>query len=91
MNLRVSGVRFTPASDALRATGLEGWVSVLLNDAVRADGIGLRRSRDGVYGLSYPLAADGVHYVMRPINSDARRSIERQVFEHLDLDTRGGR
>jgi hypothetical protein len=86
MTPHVSEVRYLPADADLRATGLLGWVSLLLDGRLRAQGIGVRRTQSGRQTLSFPFRDDGYgkrwHYLF-PIDEQTRSSIERQVFEQL--------
>ncbi len=87
-DLHVSEIRFIAAPDAERALGLLGWVSFLLNGAVKLDGITLRRTRAGDLVLSFPERRDASgkqHAYIRPISDAARRDVERQVFAALRL------
>ncbi|MCK6445770.1 MAG: hypothetical protein L6Q99_05205 [Planctomycetes bacterium] len=89
MTLRVSGIRFFPAPVDLQATGLVGWTSFLVNDALRLDGVGVRRAADGRHTLAYPVREDASgreHYAVRPIDSRTRRALERQVLGHLGFE-----
>jgi hypothetical protein len=86
MSPHVSEVRFLPADDDLRATGLLGWVSILLDGRLRVQGIGVRRTQSGRPALSFPFRDDGYgkrwHYIF-PIDEQTRSSIVRQVFAQL--------
>lgn len=89
MSVAISGIRFRTAPEHLRSTGLIGWVSLLIGDAVRVDGIALRKSATGRLVLAYPLRQDGVgreYYAAKPIDDRAREEIESQVFAALRLD-----
>ena len=86
MTVRISGVRFVPAPMDLQATGLVGWSSFLVNDALRLDGVGVRRAADGRHVLAYPVREDASgreHYAVRPIDSRTRRLIEARVLGEL--------
>jgi len=82
----VSDVRYLRADDDLRATGLLGWVSMLLDGRLRVQGVGVRRTQSGDQTLSFPFRDDGYgkrwHYIF-PIDERTRASIERQVFDQL--------
>jgi hypothetical protein len=85
----VSDIRFTGASDALRARGVHGWVCCGYGD-LRLDGLRIRRHEDGSYSLGFPSHIDGngvAHAYYRPLDHAARISIETQVLG--DLRRRG--
>lgn len=86
MSPSIGGVSFVPAPERLEASGLVGWVSFLIDDALRADGVTVRRTKRGRYVLSYPLREDAAgkpHYALRPINTATRRLIEARVLGEL--------
>ena len=86
--LRVDDVHMVSARQRDRERGLLGWVSCVLNDSLRVDGIALRRTTDGRLTLSYPAHRDGAgrqHFYVRPLTDVARREIEDQVFAALGL------
>jgi len=69
--------------------GLLGWASFELYGHVRLDGVAVRRTRDGRLTLAFPERRDATgrrHPVVRPLNDEARREIEQQVFAALGLD-----
>ncbi|MCB9914840.1 MAG: septation protein SpoVG family protein [Planctomycetes bacterium] len=85
-SLRVSEVRLMPAADT--RSGLLGFVAFVLNEALRVDGVALRRTADGRLVLSFPARRDRKgqdHPILRPLGDQARESIERQIFEALGL------
>jgi hypothetical protein len=87
--LRVSDLRFSEASEADARTGVIGWVRFIVNDALSLDGVVLRRTASGRMTLSFPARRDGrgiQRFFVRPITDEARRELERQVFERLHLD-----
>ena len=82
----VSAVNFSAAAEVDRDRGLLGYVSFLVNGAIKVDGVTARRTRDGKLTLSYPARRDGTgrdHPYFRPITDEVRRSIESQVFAAL--------
>ena len=84
----VADVRFVAASDGELRTGLLGWISMTVASALRLDGIALRRTREGRLTLSFPCrrdASDRQHFYVRPLDREARRSFEQQVFQALAL------
>lgn len=86
--LAITSAGLTPASPTEARTGLLGWVTAVVNDAIMIDGVTLRRTQDGRLALSYPSRTDARgrrHHVVRPIDDAARREIERQVLERLGL------
>jgi len=91
-DLRVSELRFIPATSTERAAGLLGFVSFLLNEALRLDGVTVRRTLAGPVCLSWPTRTDRAgkkHALIRPITDDARRDLEAQVLGALGLDAAG--
>lgn len=89
MTLRVTAVRFVAASAALRATGLLGWCSFIVNGTFVVDGVAVRRTAEGRYALVYPLRTDSrghERYTIRPAGDRARRAIERAVLGKLGLE-----
>ena len=87
-DIRISNVRLFPCSWRDLQTGLIGFVMFQINSVFRVDGVTLRRTRDGRLCLSYPVAkftSQAEYNVIRPVNDEARREIERQVFQALDL------
>ena len=88
MQLRVTRVDMKLASSDDNATGLIAWVTIEINDAVRVDGLTLRRTLGGRTTLSFPARTDasGVqHPVFRPLDDETRRDIEAQVFKRLGI------
>jgi len=87
--LSVRHVRFVAACAGDRAAGLLGWVSCSLG-AVRLDGIAVRRTRKGRSTLSFPRGR-GHRHPVRPIDDEARKAIEREVFAAIKLPGGGTR
>ena len=88
MTPRVTDVRLTRASWPDQQRGLLGWVSLVLDDALALDGVALRRTRDGRRTLSFPARRDREgrqHPYVRPLSTEARSAIERQVLDALGL------
>ena len=86
--LQISDVRLKCAPELEVKTGLVGYISLVINDAIVLDGITLRRSSDGRPYLSYPGRSDrrqGRHPYVRPVCDPVRREIERQVFRALGI------
>lgn len=85
----VTGVGFVAASRSDTRTGLLGYVSCVVGDLLLLDGITLRRTADGRLTLSYPARRDSAgrqHPYVRPLDDDARRELERQIFAKLGAD-----
>ncbi len=87
--ITVSGVRFSPAGESEQRTGLLGWVACSYG-LVRLDGIAVRQTLDGRLALSFPRGR-GKCPPVRPLDDGARRAIERQILEAIDLDGEGVR
>ena len=78
---QVHGVQFTSASSSDAAKGLLGWVRFILNDLVRIDGVGVRRTLAGHLALSFPARRDRAgreHKLMRPVSAEVGREIRRR-------------
>ena len=89
MTLRISDLSYIAASRDHRRRGLLGWVAVTIDDALRLDGIALRRTVTGQLRLSFPQRRDqagGSHPYIRPLSDAARRALEAQVFAALGLE-----
>lgn len=75
-------------SDSEVREGLLAWVTLVLNDALIVDSVTLRRTASGRLRLSFPEKTDGRgnrHSIVRPLSSEAREELERQVFQQLGL------
>ncbi len=86
--LLVNRVRFEPAPSELRKAGLLGWISLDIADALRIDGIAVRRTRDGRRVLSFPAKTDRYgkrRFYVRPLRDEIRRQIEQQIFSALGV------
>lgn len=86
VGLQVTDVRFSAADAASCRTGLLGYVSCTVGDALRLDGITLRRTAGGELALSYPArtARDGRrHPYVRPLHEPARLAMEAAVLQAL--------
>lgn len=86
--IRVSRVRLSPAGPDSHPSGMYGWLSFELNGVLVLDGATLRRTADGQYCVSYPVHRDGRgrdHHLVRPVDDEVRREIERQILEALGL------
>ena len=82
----ITNIVFKRALDRDQARGLLGWVTCDLGEALRLDGITVRKTLDGRLTLSFPAREDGRgqrHAYMRPIDSAARMAIEESVLAAL--------
>lgn len=76
---------FTPAQALDFADGLLGWIDVQIGLLV-VHGVAVRRTRGGALTLSWPARDDrrgGRRSVVRPLDDDARRELERRVLGEL--------
>jgi len=81
----VRDLRFTPGSDRDLATGLVGYLSLVLGD-LRLDGLTLRRNRAGGLTLSYPARTDRLgrkHPLVAPVDEQVRAELEREILDQL--------
>jgi hypothetical protein len=87
----LSNIRFTPASEWHRERGLLGFIRCVVDGALVLDSIALRRTLDNSrLTLSFPEREDGVgrrHPIIRPIDDEARRAIEKAIIESLGWTT----
>jgi len=88
--LRVCNVVFSPASTSDRRAGLLGYLRFQVCGGLLIDGVTLRRTQAGELRLAYPRRG-GELYVVRPMDEETRRDLERQVFDVLGLDGGGAR
>ncbi len=87
--IAVSDVHFTEAPEADVRTGLVAWIRCVINESLALDGLCLRRTSRGTYTISFPARRDGrgnQRFFVRPITDEARRELERRVFERLHLE-----
>ncbi len=87
--ITVSGVELTHSAPPDALKGLLGWLRFDVNGALRLDGVALRRTREGTIALTFPARRDRQgrdHPLVRPLDSEARAAIERQVLAALGLD-----
>ncbi len=83
---RVSILAFSSASRADRQRGLDGWLTLQVDEILVLHGVALRRSRDGRPILSFPTRRDSGgrrQPTVRPLDDKARRAIEDRVFAAL--------
>ena len=88
MELKIDHIRFVTAPPQQQREGLLGWVTCTLNDKVQMSGLMLRRTLQGNFVLSFPSRRDShgtEHFFLKPLNDQARREIEYQVFRSLGL------
>ena len=86
--LRVEVTSFSSAATEQRAQGLLGWLCVVINGSLQLDAIAVRRTRAGELTLAFPQRRDSAgrrHPYIRPLSTEVRRGIERQVFKTLGL------
>jgi len=89
-DLRVAEVRFVPSSVEDAERGLLGFVTCVVNETLRLDGLALRRTLAGELRLSWPGRTDRYgqrHSLVRPVTDEGRREVERQVYAALRLET----
>jgi hypothetical protein len=75
-----------PARD--QRTGLLGWITIRVGPFV-AEGIALRRTRDGRLALSYPARTDAKgrrHPVFWPTDDASRVLVETNILKQLGLE-----
>jgi hypothetical protein len=84
--VRVSDVRFSPATATQRETGLRGWARCRLDGKWELDGLGVRRTAQGRYTVTWPTKRDGhgaEHAFFRPITPADWDGIEAAVLAHV--------
>jgi hypothetical protein len=87
-SISITDVRLYPGSWRDVQTGLLGWVTFVVGGALRVDGVALRRTLCGRLALSYPIrkyAGESEYHIVRPVDAESRREVERQIFEALGL------
>ena len=86
--VRLTHVDLVPGSARDVACGLLGYVTFVVG-GLRVDGVTLRRTLCGRLTLGYPTkryAPESRYHVVRPVDDEARREVERQVLEALGLE-----
>ena len=86
--IALSSVTFTPGSVSDSRSGLLGYIAFRLGDSLQVDGVAVRRTQSGRLTLSFPARRDRQghdHAYVRPLDDTARKAIETQVFDALDL------
>ena len=83
--LAITEFQFTPASGSLRATGLLGFLRLVLNDALLIDGITIRITLQGSLVVSWPEPhrRGTSRRVVRPRDEGARAFLEREILRVL--------
>ncbi len=78
---------FKAAPRRLQQHGMLGWLRLQV-DGLLIDGVSLRESPSGAFGLSFPERRDASrqrHAVVRPLDDETRTAIESQVFAALGV------
>jgi hypothetical protein len=87
--INIHSITFRAARPEQVRTGLLGWASFVLNEAVLIEGVALRQAMEGRYYLAFPVRRElrgrRLFYV-RPLDDHARRDIEHQVLAALNLE-----
>jgi DNA-binding cell septation regulator SpoVG len=81
--IEVTEARFSAAPGRDRATGLMGWLSIVINNSIKIDGLTLRRNRDGRLYVGFPRRRGSEHYLVHPISDHARREVQHQILEAI--------
>jgi len=84
--VRVTDIRFAPASPDLRATGLRGWASCEVDGEWRFDSLAVRRTKQCRYALAFPTRKDSAgneHAYYHPLNAAVREQIEAAILGAL--------
>ncbi len=85
--MKIESIVFTPSADATVRSGLLGFLRCDYG-SLRLDGIAVRRTVSGRLALTFPERKDRAgtaHPYVRPIDDVARRAVEAQIFDSLDL------
>ncbi len=89
--LSISNIRLVRVRREEANGSLVGWISLLLGDELRVDGVALHNNGAGHYTLRFPERTDRQgrrHPLFFPVTDAARRAIEQAVFSALDLKDR---
>ena len=92
--LTISSVSFAAATPSDRETGLLGFVAATLNGRLRIDGLTLRRALTGRIYIAFPQrhdAAGRILLMIRPLDTETQRSLERPILEALAIDEEAAR
>ncbi len=87
--VHLTSIAFTlaPLLDVNR--GLWGWVTCIVNNAFKLDGITLRQTSQSLLSLSWPARRDRTgqqHPYFRLLKNTDRQQLERAIFSALGLD-----
>ena len=85
-SLAITSVHFRPAPAIDQQAGLLGWASVVINDSLRLNNLGVRRTRDERISLTFPTRRDRrgkEHGIVSPISGAAHQTIEAAVLAEL--------
>ena len=85
----ITAVGFTRADAVHVRQGLLGYITCVFAGTLLLDGITLRLTAAGRPTLSFPVRRDGrgkQHPYFRPLNTDARKTIEAAIFRALGID-----
>jgi hypothetical protein len=88
-DFRLSRVSEIEAPAADRDRGIISYISCIVNDALRIDGVALRRTLEGEYSVSFPKKPGrsiDQHYYFKPINEAMRQEFLRQILVALGRD-----
>lgn len=80
--LRVTECNYVPAGFEGEQTGLYGFANVVFNDALKVEGIAVRRTLEGKPTLAWPTKdKHGERFgVVFPIHDEARVALESAIF-----------
>lgn len=82
----VALVGYRAAAATQADPGLLGLASLVMSGALLVEGVAVRRTREGRLYLAFPsrvLRNGDRRHVVRPVDAEARRLIEEQVFAQL--------
>ena len=88
-DFRLSRVSETEAPPADRDRGIISYISCTMNNALRIDGVALRRTLKDEYTLSFPKKegrGGDEHFYFKPINEAMRQEFLRQILVALGRD-----
>lgn len=83
--LTLTTVAYTRAPDRLRASGLRGFVRIVVNNGLVIDGVQVRETLDARLILSWPerKGSNSRHRIVHPADGGARAHLERQILDAL--------
>ncbi len=87
-SMRVTVTSIRPAGDRERDRGLLAYVTVLVNDSLRLDGLTIRISREGRPTVCFPERSDGRgrnHPLVWPVTPEAWRAFESEILSATDI------